>query len=166
MPKGSGASFTSRGREKFYALCTVAANNSADTAFNWGFALLPKEGLTTEADVGWAPGSSDLTQNGSPVWVTAVAATRVYVDYKGDRAGPLTDPNGDKYDVQFDLAALQSQRIFDPSKNQTGMRLYTLDGTLITAAWGEDPSVAGSGTPFIDAGTTVLPFPTPVLKKS
>src|SRR5258706_5380684 len=166
MPKGSGASFTSRGREKFYALCTVAANNSAGTAFNWGFALLPKEGLTTEADVGWPPGSSDLTQNGSPVWVTPLAATRVYVDYKGDRAGPLTDPNGNKYDTNYDLVALQSKTIYDPSKDQTGMRVYTLDGTLLSAAWGEDPDVAAPGNPYIDAGTVVLPFPVPTLTKT
>ena len=46
------------------------------------------------------------------------------------------------------------------------MRIYTVEGTLITAAWGEDPDVAAPGNPYIDAGTTVLPFPVPVLKKS
>ncbi|MEY2427126.1 MAG: large repetitive protein, partial [Verrucomicrobiota bacterium] len=166
MPKGSGARFSGNGGAKFYALETVAANNSADTAFNWGFALLPKDGLTTEADAGWAPGSSDGTQNGSPVWVTPLAATRVYVDFKGDRNGPLTDPNGNKYDTNFDLVSLQSKTIYDPSKDQTGMRVYTLDGTLLSAAWGEDPDVAAPGNPYIDAGTVVLPFPVPTLMKT
>ena len=166
MPQKSGASFTSSGGAPFYALSTVAANNNNDTAFNWGFSLLPKEGLTTEADVGWAPGSSTGTVNGSPVWVTALGATRIYVDYKGDHLGPLADPKGNKYDTSFDVAPLQSVKIFDPSKNQTGMRVYTLDGTLITAAWGEDADVAAAGNPYIDAGTVVLPFPTPILKKS
>ena len=46
------------------------------------------------------------------------------------------------------------------------MRVYTVDGTLLTAAWGEDPDVAKSGDPYIDAGTTVLPFPTPKITKS
>ena len=46
------------------------------------------------------------------------------------------------------------------------MRIYTLDGTLLTAAWGEDPDVAKTGDPYIDAGTTVLPFPTPKITKS
>ena len=32
---------------------TFIANINSDTAFNWGFSLLPKGGLTTEADVGW-----------------------------------------------------------------------------------------------------------------
>ncbi len=166
MPVGSGASFKSAGGQPFYALCTVAANNSADTAFNWGFTLVPQTALTTEADVGWAPGSADGTVDGSPVWVTTLANTILYVDYKGDHAGPLTDPNGNHYDTNFTVTTLQSQKIFDPSKNQTGMRVYTVDGTLLTAAWGEDADTAQPGNPYIDAGTTVLPFPVPVLKKS
>jgi uncharacterized repeat protein (TIGR01451 family) len=166
MPVGSGASFVSAGGQNFYALCTVAANNSSDTPWNWGFTLVPQGALTTEADVGWAPGSSDGTVDGSPVWVTALANTKLYVDYKGDHLGPLTDPNGNQYDTNFTVTALQSQKIYDPSKNQTGMRVYTLDGTLITAAWGEDADVAGPGNPYIDAGTTVIPFPVPLLKKS
>ena len=166
MPKGSGAGFTSQGGAKFYALCTVGANPAADTSYNWGFTLLPVGGLTTEADVGWAPGSSDGTKDGSPVWVTPIGPTRIYVDYKGDHNGPLTDPNGNKYDTNYDLVALQSQKIYDPSKDQTGMRVYTLDGTLISAAWGEDPDVAAPGNPYIDAGTTVLPFPVPILTKT
>ena len=55
--------------------------------------------------MGWGPGSSDGTKNGSPVWVTPAKATRVYVDYNGDHNGALTDPNGNKYDVHYDLAA-------------------------------------------------------------
>lgn len=166
MPQKSGASFTSSGVAPFYALSTVAANDNNDTAFNWGFSLLPKEGLTTEADVGWAPGSSTGAVDGSPVWVTALVATKIYVDYKGDHLGALTDPKGNKYDADFTVAPLQSLKIYDPSKSQTAMRVYTLDGTLITAAWGEDPDVAAPGNPYIDAGTVVLPFPTPILKKS
>ncbi len=56
MPVGSGASFTSAGGQNFYALCTVAANNASDTSYNWGFTLVPKGGLTTEAAVGWGSG--------------------------------------------------------------------------------------------------------------
>jgi len=44
--------------------------------------------------------------------------------------------------------------------------VYTVDGTLITAAWGEDPDKAQPGNPYIDAGTTIIPFPTPTLLKS
>ena len=127
---------------------------------------MPKGALTTEATVGWGPGSADGTVNGSPVWVTPLASTKIYVDYKGDHLGPLTDPNGNQYDTNFTVTTLQSQKIFDPSKNQTGMRVYTIDGTLITAAWGEDADSAQPGNPYIDAGTTVLPFPTPLVKKT
>ena len=166
MPIGSGASFTSAGGQNFFAICTVGANAASDTAFNWGFTLVPKGALTTEGTVGWGPGSADGTVNGSPVWVTTLANTTIYVDYKGDHAGAFTDVNGNKYDTNFTMVALQSQKIFDPSKNQTGMRVYTVDGTLLTAAWGEDPDSAQPGNPYIDAGTTVLPFPVPVLKKT
>jgi uncharacterized repeat protein (TIGR01451 family) len=166
MPQASGAAFASAGEAKFFALSTVGANNASDAAFNWGFTLLPLEGLTTEAVVGWGPGSSDGTQNGSPVWVTPLEATRIYVDYDGDHNGSQTDPNGGNYDVAYDLEALQSLTVYDPDKDQTAMRVYTVDGVLITAAWGEDPDVARAGNPYIDAGTTVLPFPMPVLYKS
>ncbi|WP_445422152.1 Ig-like domain-containing protein [Arsenicibacter rosenii] len=37
------------------------------------------------------------------------------------------------------------------------MRVYTLDGTLIAVAWGEDASTAGNGLPYLDLGTTVTP---------
>jgi len=166
MPIGSGASFISAGGQNFFAICTVAANPASDTAYNWGFTLVPQSALTTEAVVGWGPGSADGTVDGSPVWATALANTTLYVDYNGDQNGPLIDPNGNHYDTNFTVAALQSQKIYAPSKNQTGTKVYTVDGTLITAAWGEDPDKASPGNPYIDAGTTVLPFPVPSLIKS
>ena len=165
MPASSGASFVATNGQAFYAICTVNASPSADTTWNWGFSLVPTQILTTEEDVGWAPGSSDGTANGSPVWVTPLAATKLYVAY-GANTNYLTDPAGGKYNTNFNLTAFQSLKIYDPSKNQTGMRIYTLDGTLITAAWGEDSDVAGAGNPYIDAGYTVLPFPVPTLTKT
>ncbi|MBI5775272.1 MAG: DUF11 domain-containing protein, partial [Verrucomicrobia bacterium] len=166
MPKLSGAAFTSVGGAKFFAIGTVGANPAADTAYNWGYTPVPKDSLTTEAVLGWGPGSANLTVNGSPVWVTPLAATTIYVDYNGDKNGPLTDVNGDKYDTNFTLAFLESKRIFDPDKDQTGMRVYTLDGTLISVVWGEDPDTASPGNPYIDAGTSVLPFPVPTVTKT
>ena len=67
MPQSSGAKFTSVGGANFFALCTAGANPASDTAYDWGFTLLPADGLTTEAVVGWGPGSSDGTVNGRPV---------------------------------------------------------------------------------------------------
>ncbi len=44
--------------------------------------------------------------------------------------------------------------------------MYTLDGTLITGAWGQDPAVAGPAMPYLDVGTIIPNFPIPVLSKS
>jgi uncharacterized repeat protein (TIGR01451 family) len=172
MPTNSGASFTSAAGETFTVLTTVAAdptNNPTsgnDTTYNWGYTPLPKGSLTTESDVGWAPGSSDYSVNGSPVWVTPVASTTIYVAYRGTNT-PLTDPFGGKYSTDFTLTALQSKPIYVPGTNdQTGMRVYTLDNTLISVAWGEDPARALTGNPGLDLGTSVLPFPIPRVFKS
>ena len=75
-----------------------------------------------------------ITVNGNPVWVTATKNTTLYVDYTGDRVGSLTDPQGGKYDEIRQVSALEVVRLFDPDKDQTGMRVYTLDGTLIAGA--------------------------------
>lgn len=166
LPQSYGTRFSSSGGEPFFGVVMVGANPSANNVHDWGFTLVPADSLTTEAVCGWGPGSSDLSQNGSPVWVTPIAPARVYVDLNGDRNGPLTDPNGNKYDAHYDLGGLEIRTLLDPDKDQTAMRLYTLDGTQITAAWGQDPAIAGPGNPFLDVGTTVLPFPVPVLKKS
>ena len=166
MPQNSGGRFQSAGGAPFTALAKVGGSPGAESAYDWGFTLLPADSLTTEAVVGWGPGSSDGSVNGSPVWVTAPVATRVYVDFNGDRAGALTDPNGGLYDAHYDLAALESRRVFDPDQDQTAMRLYTVNGTVISAAWGQDPATAAPGNPYLDLGTTVLPFPVPVLRKS
>ena len=43
--------------------------------------------------------------------------------------------------------------------DQTGMRIYTLDGTRLAAAWGQDVEHADSNQPQqLDMGTTVVPF--------
>lgn len=166
MPQNSGALLAATNGARFFAISTVGASPTANNVYDWGFTLLPSSYMTTEAVVGWGPGSGDLSVNGSPVWVTPVAATRVYVDYNGDRQGALTDPAGNKYDVHYDLGALQSKTIYDPDKDQTAMRLYTLSGIALSTAWGEDPAVAAAGNPYLDVGTTVLPFPVPVLTKT
>lgn len=160
MPLSSGAHFYTTAPEAiFYAVATVDSDSSNNLVHDWGFALVPEAALTTAAVVGWGPGTDGLSANGSPVWVTAVEPTDVYIDYDGDpTTGPLVDINGDNYDVLVSLAAFESRRVFDPDNDQTGMRLYTLDGTLITGAWGQDADTAAPGNPFLDMGTTVLPL--------
>jgi uncharacterized repeat protein (TIGR01451 family) len=163
LPRQSGTRFSSSG--KFFGIAVIGARPSSNNVHDWGFTLIPADSLTTEAVCGWGPGSSDLSRNGSPVWVMTQGATRIYVDYNGDRAGALTDPKGGKYDIHYDMSVLESRTLYDPDRDQTAMRVYTLDGTLITAAWGQDPAVAGAANPFLDLGTSVLPFPVPQLKK-
>lgn len=166
LPQDSATHFASDGDKPFFGIVTAGAKPTANQVYDWGFTLVPKSSLTTALVVGWGPGSEDGTKNGNPVWVTAIGATRIYVDYNGDRNGSLTDPTGQKYDVHYDLSALEVKRIFDPDKDQTAMRVYTVDGTLITGAWGQDPATAGAARPYLDMGTTVPAFPAPVIFKS
>ena len=95
------------------------------------------------------------------MWVTAESATTLFVDYDGDPTTGLFEhtPGGDRYDQQIALPAFGSVRVRDGSDNdQTGLRAYTLDGTRITAAYGQDPSNASGGSPALDLGTAVVPL--------
>ena len=161
MPMHSGAHFyTNSENDEFYAVSTIDSDDSDHDAHDWGYNLLPESYLTISASIGWGPGNSDLSGNGSPAWVIASQPTRLYVDYDGDPStGTLTDPAGKRYDAHYDLTAFESKRVFDNNDNdQTGMYLYTLDGTLISAAWGQDPETADPGNPYLDFGTTVPPI--------
>ena len=168
LAKSCGAKFATAGGEDFFGIVCVGANPSANNVNDWGFSMVPSDNLTSQAVVGWGPGSSDLTQNGSPVWVTPTKATRVYVDYNGDGLGsiPVPAPTGGFCDATLDIGALETRTVYDPDKDGTAMKLFTNDGTTIAVAWGQDPAVAGPALPFLDCGTTVLPFPVPVLKKT
>lgn len=168
MPLLSGAHFYTTDGRNFAALGTMDSNgNAADNeTYDWGYTLVAEAALTTALSVGWAPGTGDLSANGSPVWVTAVKPTTIYVDYDGNPAtGPSTAPNGARYDVSFAVSALASVQVYDPDKDQTGMRLFTTDGTQITGAWGEDPSTAKAGNPYLDMGYTIPPLPQAIAEK-
>lgn len=168
MPSLSGAHFYTKDGNTFAALGTMDSSTSgANQTYDWGYTLVTDEYLTGAFSVGWAPGTADLSGNGSPVWVTSIKPTTIYVDYDGNAAtGALTDPLGRKYDVAYTLTAFESKQIYDPDKNQTGMRVYSLDGTVITGVWGEDPSKAGAGLPYLDVGFNIPPFPQAVVVKT
>lgn len=167
MPQGSGTRYYTTGAvpAPFMALGamdTTQASGGNNSSYEWGFTLIPRGHLTGAIKLGYAPGAGDqpISGNGSPAWVIAENATRLYVDYDGDlTTGPLTDPNGNRYDYHVDAQALQSVLVYDPDRDQTGLRVYAPDGTRITAAWGQDPAVAQPGNPFLDMGYTVLPHP-------
>ncbi len=153
----------------FYGLGIVDADADSPTTWDWGFSLVPEPELSTIFLVGWAPGrdpysTSSPTTNVSPVWVTATRPTTIYVDYNGD-GGPLTNDCG-TYNFATNVGFLQSVKIYDPDRDQTGMRIFTCDGTLLAGAWGEDPLIAPGGEPSLDIGTTCLPLPSIGAKKT
>ncbi len=161
MPMHSGAHFyTNSETDVFFAMSTIDSDSGDHDAHDWGYNLLPESYLTVSATIGWGPGNADFSGNGSPAWVIASQPTILYVDYDGDpTTGPKIDPAGNQYDADFNLSSFESQRVFDNNDNdQTGMYLYTLDGTLISVAWGQDPLTAAPGNPFLDFGTTVPPI--------
>lgn len=148
----------------------VANNSNAISQdYDWGFSPIPARLLLDSVFVGWAPGSQDLSQAISdPVWLTTIAATTVYVDYDGDSStGNLVDPNGGRYDTSIVITTpLVQTRITNPTpapgdNDMTGAHLYTVDGTGIAVAYGEDPGTPAAqnpkATPGIDLGTTHFP---------
>jgi hypothetical protein len=68
MASNSGARFASTLGQVFGAISTIDYD---DSAHDWGFAVVPESLLTTRVVTGWAPGSSDLFVNGSPVWLAS-----------------------------------------------------------------------------------------------
>ncbi|HVP75836.1 MAG TPA: SdrD B-like domain-containing protein, partial [Gaiellaceae bacterium] len=86
----------------------------------------------------------------------------IYVDFDADpTTGPLTDVNGNKYDVALSLKELERAKIYDTGdRDQTGMLVYTLTpGVKLAAAWGQDPLTASAAAPGLDVGTGIPPLP-------
>lgn len=169
IPDHSGTLLKSDAGSPFFVICAMNTDPVGETGtdFDWGFAPIPFEGLTTELVCGWGPGwdldwildpGKDPPVNGNPVWVTALTNTTLYVDFDGD-GGPA--------DTNFTVNALEVTRIYDMlDDDQTGMRIYTLDGTVITGVWGEDPSSAYIGPPNLDLGYALPPFPVTSFSKT
>ncbi len=137
--------------------------------YDWGIGLMPVSMMSTMGVVGWGPGygTTAAGTNGSPVWVAAETNTTIYVDYDSDpETGSLVDPLGNYYDYSTNVTALQSVRLADMTdEDQTGMRFYTVDGTVLLGAWGEDPEWAQTGNPYLDMGYAIPSFPTIISKK-
>lgn len=176
IPDGYGASFASTGGQKYHALSATDVNNTSTSnggnrTWDWGYTLSGEGSLTPQVLVGLGIGrdptsNTNLNENGNPVWVTPIGngntPVDVYADFDADPAtGPLTDPNGNKYDVKFSLRELDRAKIYDANdRNQTGMLVYTLSPSVkLSAAWGQDPLVASAGAPGLDVGTGLPPVP-------
>lgn len=167
MPTNSGARFYSTNGLLFIPVSATDARQaiSGNQAYDWGHALVPLQSLTTASIVPWAPGAGGnplSSYNGNPIWVTAQSNTTLYVDLDGNSTtGPLIDPYGRRYNYSTNLSRLQSVRISDNNDHdQTGMRIYTLNEIKFATVWGQDPSVAQPGNPYLDMGAAVFPFPT------
>ncbi|MDP2559909.1 hypothetical protein [Psychrobium sp. 1_MG-2023] len=177
---GSGARFISCGAtagETFWGIATIDSDwdrnpdGTLDDEFtnessDWAIALASKEQLSTELLVGFAPGvdpnlcqpgapfdCSGFSPSGSPVWVMAddlINNTTVSIDYDGDSI----------VDHTIVLTPLERAKVFDPSDNDmTGARLFTTNGTKLTAAWGQDPANSEPAFSYFDVGTTIPGLP-------
>lgn len=167
----SGFQFFSNDGSPFLVLAMSDASNPLNLFnrdFDWGSTLLPETELNQQVIVGWAPGHDpnySSSENSAPVWVTVssakgnslIASAKVCVDYDGDGTGSFTDSYGRGYDAELNLAALVSQKVYDPDGDQTNMLLYVCDGSnaLISAVWGEDASTASPGSPGLDLGNGI-----------
>ena len=162
----SAVRFESDDGSDFFPVATIDA--AGGRVIDWGFSLIPDTNLTPIVQLGWGLGADDQDDDGvpdknsSPLWVTTTAPTTIYVDYDGDGVAPYTDINGGQYDESFTLGELESKQIFDTLNNdndQTGIKVYTVDGTDIIAAWGQSSLIGVISDPSLDLGTTVLPLP-------
>ena len=180
MPTAAvGAELCSNDGTRFQALAAV---DHGDVTHDWGYMLVPGALLTNQLLIPWADGcdpTQACTENGSPIWVTPVCDTVLYVDFDQDGTPDEIDLNGDgdATDTNVDgldettsasglaLSALERVLIHDPTDgNQTGALIFTLDsmgnppGCDIAAVWGQNSAVASTGAPAIDVGTWIAPF--------
>ncbi len=145
VPEDSGSYL--RSDDIFWAI------GSADTesrTYDWGYSLVPANLLTEEYYLPWAPGTSDDPPgaNGSPVYVAAVQdETVVFVDFS---------PTDGVWDQEFLLNRLESVKVFDPDNDNSGMRVFSTQPIALT--WGQDPVSAGTSSPYLDLGSTILPM--------
>jgi LPXTG-site transpeptidase (sortase) family protein len=145
VPTNSALYLESANGSNFWA---IGSANTEDPDYNYGFSFIPPGELTNEYFVSWAPGTTNLSANGSPVFVTPIEDnTTIYVDYS---------PTDGVVDATFTLDRIQMQRVFDPDNNNTGMHIWATNP--ISIVWGEDASAAAPGNPYIDAGYTILPL--------
>lgn len=194
VPARSGAKFASPldravrfenpAGEPFVAVGAVGSESGAAPGtspdgsqnFDWGFGLVPTRLLTPKAVLGWAPGNSLNPPSSAPVgnydddpvWISALRATTIYIDYDGDpTTGALSNGCQGNYDETRTVGALESVRVFDAHDgDMTGASIYTCDNTLIAGAWGQDPQNAPTGSPGFDAGYALIPSTTMVVNKT
>ncbi len=186
IPNNDAARFNSD--DNFYLVSTIDSEEQSGSACidnpnktsDWGYSVLPESILKQQVlGVPFAPGqdpsyTGSSTENSAPVWLTPaypMASTTtgnitICIDYNGD-GGPLTDSNGNSYDIAESLAELETLKIYDPDGDQTGMSIWVCDGSdaILSTVWGQDPNTASGGSPAIDVGTSISHLSTLQLKK-
>ncbi len=141
------------GSTKFWAIGsggTANSTGSSNAIYDYGFSLVPANLLKDDYYISWAPGSNDLSANGSPIWVTPTEDnTTVYVDYS---------PIDGIVDATYLLDRIEIQKLFDGNDNDnTGMHIWA--SSPIAVVWGQDGATASAGNPYMDVGYTSLPLP-------
>ncbi|MBN1933105.1 MAG: DUF11 domain-containing protein, partial [Anaerolineae bacterium] len=165
---------------------TTADGATFGRVFDWGYSLIPESQLSSQAVVGYAPGTGATppADNSNVAFVTAVTDTIIYVDLNQDGLADPVDLNGDgdaddndawgvaAWDeplsaLGIPLQAGQSLRIGDPGDHDLmGALIYTLNlQDKIAVAWGQDPCQSVDAFPSLDLGYTILPVPVPRLSK-
>ena len=178
----SGVYVYTKDGSPFYAIATIDSTGTGTSTlkspggdnrtWDWGFALVPDGSMSSQIVVGLGLGrdptsTTSPNENGAPIWTVADKDTTLYVDYDGNPdTGAYTDANGSKYDKAYNVNRLEIAKVYNPSGDQTGMLIYTLNGAKIAAAWGEDPATASPGQPGLDLGTGIPPMPEWVMRKS
>jgi hypothetical protein len=123
---GTGAFSDGSGPAVFYPVSVTEATGAQ--IHDWGYSLIPSEQLADEVLVGWAPGCTTVTGanecfddldtstandqviSRSPVWVTPLQNTTIYVDLDG---GGVTCPDGGGAERTINATALTSYNIVD-----------------------------------------------------
>jgi len=142
QPVGSAVFFSSA--DLFWGITYI---DSESSTYDWGYSLVPADLLKDNYVSGWAPGTLNKTANGSPLFVTTLAAsTTVFVDYS-----PI-----DGTLVSYPLTRLGVLKLNDPDFDNSGTQIFSQD--ILAAVWGEDPTVAGGGANYLDMGATIIPM--------
>ena len=153
LSTATGLRFTSTDGRPFNGVVALDEQDAQD----WGYALLPANYLSTQILVGLGIGNNNNPPDGdeSRLYVTAVTTTTVFADF---------DNNGTA-DASFPVLPLEEVPISDPDHNLTGAYLFIDDGTPFVAVWGQDQS-ADPALPSIDIGTSIVPLPSLLVKKT
>ncbi len=135
-----------QGSADFWGITSVDTESSS---WDWGHSLIPDTYLKSEYLIGWAPGSLDKTDNGSPLYITPVDDnTQVFIDFA---------PLDGVADLNYTLNRLDSQTVYDTTApfEMTGARVYATGSIAIV--WGEQAASGSSGENYMDMGYTTLP---------